>query len=85
MIIGRIIFSVIAVILTFFAPWWVVLMYAIIGIILFPWYLEALFLGLYFDSMYGIPTLHWYVRIMHTVLFVTPLGIAEFIKRRINL
>ncbi|MEI8223692.1 MAG: hypothetical protein WCG20_01065 [bacterium] len=85
MLIKRIVFSVIAVILAFFAPWWVVLMYAIIGIILFPWYLEALFLGLYFDTMYGIPTLQWYIRIMHTVLFVTPLGIAEFIKRRINL
>ena len=84
MIIGRVVFTLIAAILVFFAPWWVVLMYAIIGIILFPWYLEALFLGLYFDIMYGIPTLHWYARIVHTVLFVTPLGIAEFIKRLIN-
>ena len=84
MIIGRIAFTFIAVILVFFAPWWAVLVYATIGIIVFPWYLEALFLGLYFDVMYGIPTLHWYVRIVHTVLFVTPLGITEFIKRRIN-
>lgn len=84
MIVGRILFSIIAGILVFFAPWWVVLVYTVLGVILFPWYLEAMFLGLYFDVMYGIPTLHWYERIIHTIIFVAPLGIGEFIKRRIN-
>lgn len=84
MIVGRIIFTFIAAVLVFFMPWWVVLMYTLIGIVIFPWYIEAIFLGLYFDIMYGIPTLHWYTRIIHTIVFLTPLGITEFIKRRIN-
>ncbi len=81
----RAVFDIFAVILAFFAPWWVVLMYAMIGSILFPWYLETIFFGLFFDVMYGTSMLPWYERVSHTALFLIPLSISEYVKSRINI
>lgn len=80
----RVVFDIVAVVVVFFAPWWVVLAYVIVGVAIFPWYLEAVFLGLFFDVMYGTSILPWYERVLHTFIFLIPLGIGEYIKSRIN-
>ena len=82
--IRRIAFDIGAIIVLNLAPWWVSLAYAIIGVAIFPWFLEAIFMGLFFDAVYGTCTMAWYVRPLHTAVFTVPLGIGEFIKRRIN-
>ena len=83
--IRRIGFDIGAVAVCLFAPWWVALAYAVVGIVIFPWYLEAIFIGLFFDAFYGTNALAWYYRGIHTVIFAVPLGLGEYIKRRINM
>lgn len=80
----RILFDIGALILVLLTPWWVVFLYILIGVVLFPWYIEAVFWGLFFDVMYGTPLVSWYVRIMHTALFTLPVLLSTFIKQRIN-
>lgn len=84
MIMWRVLFTLGGIVLTLLMPWWVVFGYGIIGIILFPWYLEVICIGLYFDTVFGIPTVVWYMRMMHTAWLVFPLIIVELIKQRIN-
>lgn len=81
----RILFDLGAIAVVLLLPWWVALAYALIGITLFPWYLEAIFIGLFFDTFYGTPALAWYLKGLHTIIFTIPLGIGEYIKRRVNL
>ena len=82
--IRRIAFDIGAIAVLFLGPWWVALAYAVIGIVLFPWFIEAVFMGLFFDAMYGSPAVSRYLREIHTLLFAVPLCIGEYVKRRIN-
>lgn len=80
----RILWDVILIGSVFFLPWWAVGLGVLVGAVVFSWYFEALFLGLYFDVFFGYPSLSWYTAIMHTVVFLIPVIIAEYIKPRIN-
>lgn len=80
----RLLFDSGALALVLVAPWWVALAYTLLGIILFPWYVEALLLGLFFDTVYGMTLLPWYQRMTHTTLFIIPVGIGQYIKSRID-
>ncbi len=68
----------------FFMPWWLAFVCVIIGIVLFPWYLEAVFIGLYFDVFFGYPALDWYRNIIHTAVLTLLLVVFQYIKPRIN-
>lgn len=67
------------------SPWWVVLIVVIAGTIMFPWYIESVFLGALFDALYGGNSNSWISHFTHTALFTTPFIFAEFIRTRINL
>ena len=81
----RIVWDVICLALVFSAPWWVTLIVAIGGVILFPWYIEIIFIGALYDSLYGGIGLVWYKHLVHTAIFTVPLLIGEYIKTTINL
>ena len=83
--IRRIAFDIGAIAVLFLAPWWIALAYAAIGVVLFPWYLESVFMGLFFDVVYGGASFAWYFRMVHTVIFTVPVAAGEFIKRRVNM
>jgi hypothetical protein len=80
----RILWDVLALILLFFAPWWVVFIVGVIGIVFFSWYLEIIFLGVLYDVFFGGVSGTWYYHLIHTTLFTTTLIFAEFIKTRVN-
>ena len=65
-------------------PWWLAFVVAGIGIILFPWYLEVVFVGLYFDVFFGYPALDWYRNSIHTLLLTVFLVVVQYLKPRIN-
>lgn len=80
----RILYTVVLVLVVFFVPWWAVLILALVGAMVFPWYLESVFIGLYFDVFFGYPALDWYRNIMHTAIFTLPVLAIQYIKPRIN-
>lgn len=81
----RIPWDILCLVLVFIAPWWVVLILGVIGVILFPWYLEIIFLGVLFDVLYGGIAISWYRHLIHTAIFTVPLLVAEYIKPKLNL
>ena len=81
----RIIWDIVCLGMAFFAPWWATLVFGIIGVIAFSWYIEIIFLGVWYDAVFGGVTGAWYYHFIHTTIFLIPLCIAEFIKTRINI
>lgn len=49
----RIFFLIISLVLFFSAPYWAYIPFMLVGIILFPLYLEAVVFGLLIDTAYG--------------------------------
>ncbi|MBX4195450.1 hypothetical protein KW796_00635 [Candidatus Parcubacteria bacterium] len=49
----RVGFTIIALILTLALPYWVYLPFIFAGVIVFPLYIEAVFLALLIDTLYG--------------------------------
>lgn len=80
----RIAYGACLVALVFFVPWWVALLCALAGSILFPWYVEAVLIGLYFDVFFGYPALDWYHAVLHTAVFTVLMLLIQYIKPRIN-
>ena len=80
----RILWDIVAIILVFWAPWWVTFIVGIGGVVLFPWYLEIIFLGAFYDAIFGGNFVHWYHHLIHTAIFTIPLLIGELIKTNIN-
>ena len=80
----RIVWDIIVIALVFIAPWWVTLLFGIIGAALFPWYLEIIFFGVLYDVLFGGVNGSWYYHLIHTGIFTTPLLVAELIKTKIN-
>ena len=81
----RILYDIAGLVIVFMFPWWAGLIVAVIGVIVFPWYIEALFFGALYDILYGGIVHHWYLHITQLVIFAIPLFVAEFIKTRIVL
>jgi hypothetical protein len=50
----RIIFNLIFLATVFYAPWWLVFLFAIAGTFYFSRYYEVIFFGTIFDFLYGI-------------------------------
>lgn len=78
----RVLFDILGIVLVIIAPWWLVLVYGIIGAVLFSWYLEILLFGVLFDVIYG--TIGGGIHLKHTLIFMIPLVIAELVKPRLN-
>lgn len=72
----------------FLLPWWVVGIFALIGIFLFHRYYEVVVIGLLMDVVFGFPDNHWYITGIHTLFSLAVLGIgliSEKIFTRPNL
>lgn len=69
----RVFWGIASLFMVFIAPWWVVLCMGIIGAIIFPWYIEIIFLGACFDALFGGATGAWYRTLIHTGIFTIPL------------
>ncbi len=80
----RIGFDIILIVLIFTTPWWVVFIVGIIGAIFFQWYLELIFAGVVIDIMFGGGSMSWYRHMMHTIIFMIPVGIMEIVRPKIN-
>jgi len=80
----RIVWNIITITLVFFAPWWVTLIFGIIGVVFFSWYLEIIFFGVCYDVFFGGVVGPWYYHLIHTGIFTLPLLVSEFVKTRIN-
>jgi hypothetical protein len=81
----RVLWDIFCLILVIIAPWWVALIAVVAGIAVFPWYLEAVMVGMLYDVLYGGVSGSWIFHMIHTVIFTVPLLIAEFIKPKLNL
>lgn len=79
----RIVFVLLGLGLVFIAPWWVVLIMGAIGVVMFPWFLEIILLGVIIDALFG-GFGAWYTWIFHTGIFTTVLLLGEFIKSKIH-
>lgn len=53
----------------FLFPWWVVGIFACIGVILFDRFFEIIAVGILLDVLFGFPGNRWYVTGLHTALF----------------
>lgn len=49
----RFIFTVLLLGVVVYAPWWVTLAVVGVGTFVFPWYIEVIFIGIFFDILYG--------------------------------
>ncbi len=49
----RFIFTVLLLGIVVYAPWWITLVAAGIVTFMFPWYIEVIFTGIFFDVLYG--------------------------------
>jgi len=76
-------FDILMIIVCLAAPWWVALPLGIIGIVLFPWYVEIIIAGALYDTLFGIPSV-WYYHILHTGMFSLPLLVGEYIKSKVH-
>ncbi len=81
----RIVFDILALGMVFFTPWWAALLFGILGVVLFSWYVELIFLGMFYDVFFGGVAGPWYYHLLHTGIFTLPLLVIEFIKTKINL
>ncbi len=82
--IKRSLWDIVLVILAFTAPWWVVLVVGVGGVILFSWYVEFILAGAILDAIYGGTARHWYTHLIHVGIFTVILGMIEFIKSKIS-
>lgn len=80
----RIAWDSVSIALIFLAPWWVTLVFGIMGTIFFRWYLEIIFIGILYDALFGGVSGPWYYHLIHTGIFTLPLLGSQFIKTRIN-
>ena len=80
----RIVWDIVSIALVFFAPWWVALIFGIIGVVFFSWYLEIIFLGVLYDVLFGGVSGSWYYHLIHTGIFTAPLLGIELVKTKIN-
>lgn len=80
----RIGFDIILIFLTFTTPWWVVFIVGLFGALLFRWYVELIIAGVVIDILFGTSSMVWYRQIIHTVLFMIPIGIIEYLRPKIN-
>jgi hypothetical protein len=80
----RIIWDILAIALVVIAPWWITLIWGVLGVIFFTWYLEIIILGALYDALFGLRFLPWYQHLIHTGIFTVPLLIIQFVKTRIN-
>jgi hypothetical protein len=81
----RVAWDLLALILVIIAPWWVVLVVGIMGAIVFPWYVELVFLGALIDALYGGNASRLLGHFIHAGIFSVPLLCIEFIRTRINI
>lgn len=81
----RILWDITAFALVLIAPWWATLGFTAIGCVLFPWYLEGIFVGALYDVLFGGGVTHWYQHLVHTGIFAIPVLVMEYVKTKIHL
>jgi hypothetical protein len=81
----RTFFTIVLFFSALFFPWWVTLAAGLFGIILFAWYFEALFIGLFIDILYADAAMVSFVEFPYffTLIFVIGLGFFAIIKKRL--
>lgn len=86
-IIIRILYTALLLLSGLFLPWWVTLAFGVVGIVIFSWYFEALFLGLLFDVLYGFPAgekIPFYAY-LYSLVFLFSFLVFEYLKRKIQI
>lgn len=81
--IARILFGVALLVTLFVTPWWVTLLLVLAGLIYFPFYIEVLFVGLFFDALYGAPMFVPWLPYAATMLAVVFLICAQQVRERL--
>lgn len=76
----RVVWDIFLLTLALVAPWWVTFVVGIGGIVLFPWYVEIIFAGAIYDSLFGGVAVGHIHHLIHTGIFTAPLLIIEYIK-----
>lgn len=61
----------------FLLPWWVVGIFALLGVFLFRRYYEIIVVGLVMDILFGFPDNRWYVTGIHTLIFCGMIAISR--------
>jgi hypothetical protein len=67
-------------------PWWLTLLIGLLGFFLFSFYVEALFLGLFFDALYGGvgPSFFFGISFFYSLIFFVVFILCEIFKNKIR-
>ncbi len=79
----RIVFSIILLLSILFLPFWVSLLLAIVGMVFFPYYLEAVFFLFISDLLYGVPQARYLnITFVSSIISAALFFSIEFFKKR---
>lgn len=81
MIFRRILWTVILIVLFLTTPWWIFIIGGIAGIILFPWYLEFIFISLFVDLLFSSSMFS--IEYMYTLIAFVSFLVSYFIRKQI--
>lgn len=79
----RALYGVALIVCAFVMPWWVAVVFSLIGILYFPHLYEVIFVGLIIDMLYGGTIVIHGVTIMFTIGLAIALYVLTNLKRRI--
>ena len=80
----RIIYSLIYLALLFVAPWWLLTILGLVGILIWPKYWEAIVLAFLYDFTYGLPNTGWLkTQFNFTIIFILVFLVVEGYKKDI--
>ena len=80
----RVIFILISFLVLLFLPWWLVLILMAGGLIIFPFYFEAIILLIFFDLIYAFPQSGWFTfQFFFTVMGLLFLVVIEYLRDRL--
>ena len=79
----RIIFSLILLLSILFLPFWVSVLLAIVGMVFFPYYFEAILILFISDLLYGVPEARYFdLTFVSLILSVILFLAIQFLKKR---
>ncbi len=79
----RVLYGVALIVCAFVMPWWISVLFSLIGILYFPHLYEVIFVGLIIDMLYGGTIVVHGVTIMFTIALTISLYVLTNLKRRI--
>ncbi|MFT5280874.1 MAG: hypothetical protein ACI9AR_000310 [Flavobacteriaceae bacterium] len=78
-VILRLLFTFLLIVSLALFPFWVTLILSFVGVLLFPWYIEGMFIILILDSGHGGSS----VGFVYSVVYFFVLIFASFIRKRL--